>query len=188
MSFIPLSLDLTTIDPTAITPKPLEPPYHLFTLAQAGDNEITRRSLYPLVREGVLDDPGCCSEEFERYEDFVTRIYPTSYWLHRETTLLISHGQKWIALSTLAIDETRARTGLTVVSKAYRGTGMASILKQHLLDQRRATSGNPSRSYKQAHARNQHQIGLCGLLRLFVCWFYDKGSYLKVRAFVIYPI
>ncbi|MGX9706124.1 N-acetyltransferase family protein [Laceyella tengchongensis] len=133
MSFIHLSLDLTTIDATAISPKPLEPPYHLFTLAQAGDNEMTRRALYPLVREGVLDDPGCRSGEFESYEDFVTRIYPTSYWPHRETTLLISHGQKWIALSTLAIDGTCAHTGLTVVSKAYRGTGMATILKQHLL-------------------------------------------------------
>jgi RimJ/RimL family protein N-acetyltransferase len=133
MSFIRLSLDLTTVPAKHFVQLSLDPTFTLFTLSQVEDSEATRRSIYELVREGVLDDPGHQSGDFETFSVFVERIYPRCYWQQRETTFLAAHEGKWIGLSTLTINGIEAHSGLTVVTKAYRGRGIATALKRQAL-------------------------------------------------------
>lgn len=132
MSSISLSLDLTTHTTHYAQPS-LDSTFTLFTLSQVNDNETTRQTLYRLVREGVLDDPGYQSNDFESYHDFIEHIYPKYYWDQRETTFLALHDGKWIGLSTLSINGSEGHNGLTVVTKEYRGSGIATALKQKMI-------------------------------------------------------
>lgn len=132
MSSITLSLDLTKQAIYDNNPS-LNPSFTVFTLSQVDDNEATRQAVYQLVREGVLDDPGHRTGDFESYPDFVEKIYPTCYWQQRETTFLALHNGKWIGLSTLTVKESEGFNGLTVVAKEYRGYGIATALKQKMI-------------------------------------------------------
>ncbi|MDQ0417156.1 RimJ/RimL family protein N-acetyltransferase [Croceifilum oryzae] len=131
MKLIDLSLDLAKTTPPILSS--LDPMYHFFTLSSEENTEEVRQKLYHLVREGVLDDPGHKSGDFETYEDFIKNIYLHHYWKHRETTFLASHNGKWIGLTTLSIHGHKGHNGLTVVTKEYRGTGIATVLKQKMI-------------------------------------------------------
>ncbi|SDY75759.1 GNAT family N-acetyltransferase [Thermoactinomyces sp. DSM 45892] len=131
MTSIHLSLDLTQT--TLSTPPSMDPNYYFFALSSEEDSEKNRKMLYELVREGVLDDPGHKSGDFETYHDFINNIYYKHYWKHRETTFLASHHGKWIGLTTLTVNGNKAHNGLTVVTKEHRGFGIATALKQKMI-------------------------------------------------------
>ena len=118
---------------TADTESAIEPlrkaGYRFFTLAQTPDDEATRRKLYALVREGVLDTTGF-SGEFETYEAFAERIYLPSYRQHAESQFLAAYGDEWVGLSSLVLDTAEGgKFGLTAVTRPYRGVGLARALK-----------------------------------------------------------
>lgn len=104
--------------------------YRFFTLAEAKDDEATRRKLYALVREGVERTPGF-SGTFEDYEVFVDRIYVPSYRGHAESQFLAAFGDDWVGLSSFVrTSGTRGKFGLTAVTHAHRGLGLARALKR----------------------------------------------------------
>lgn len=132
MEDIKLTLDLTSVpavDSEAATRPLMGAGYRFLTLAQAGDNEATRRKLYGLVREGVYDTPGFTGE-FESYEAFIERIYIRSYWLHAESQFLAAYADDWVGLSSfVGQPDGSGIFGLTVVTREHRGRGVARALK-----------------------------------------------------------
>lgn len=127
------------VDAEAVTQPLVRAGYRFFTLAQTPDDDLTRRKLYALVREGVTDTTGF-SGEFEDYEVFVERIYVRSYWQHAESQFLAAHGDQWVGLSSF-VRETggRGRFGLTAVTRPHRGHGLARALKVLALEYARAS-------------------------------------------------
>ncbi len=136
MQDLKLVLNLESISlPTADVPPSLpEAGYRFLTLAQVGDSEPARRNLYTLVREGVEDTPGFTGE-FETYLAFIKRLYRPSYQEHAESQFLALYGEAWVGLSSLVVQPgSRAIFGLTVVTKAHRGRGIARALKLSALE------------------------------------------------------
>ena len=131
MDDLRLTLELET--PMADTESFVEPlrkaGYRFFTLAQTADDEATRRKLYTLVREGVLDTTGF-SGEFENYGAFVERIYAPSYRQHAEGQFLAAYGDEWVGLSSFILENAgQGKFGLTAVTRPHRGLGLARALK-----------------------------------------------------------
>ena len=137
MQDIKLILDLTSALPPSETETQLslvQAGYRFLTLAQISDDEPARRSLYALVREGVEDTPGFTGE-FESYSTFIERIYEPSYRRHAESQFLALYAETWVGLSSLVVQaKSQAIFGLTVVTKAYRGKGIAHALKRCALN------------------------------------------------------
>ena len=161
MADINLALDLTAaaLPKAKLATRPLvEAGYRFFTLAQAGDDETTRRQLYALVREGVCDTPGF-SGAFESYPAFMERIYTPSYWNHAESQFLAAHAGAWVGLSSFVpqADE-RGLFGLTVVTRAHRGKGLARALK--LLALEYARSCGVDTVVTENHPENAPILGL----------------------------
>lgn len=108
-----------------------------FTLAEAGDTPDTRRRLYELVSEGVVDDPGN-DGTFMGFEEFSERLFEPFYWRWASCQVLAAKGGEWIGLTNLQLREGRvAEFGVTVVKRAHREQGIARALK--LLALRRAS-------------------------------------------------
>jgi RimJ/RimL family protein N-acetyltransferase len=132
MADIKLALDLTAApltDTKSVTRPLVEAGYRFFTLAEAGDDETTRRKLYALVREGVCDTPGF-SGEFEGYQAFMERIYTRSYRQHAQSQFLAAYAGDWVGLSSFVQQaDGQGLFGLTVVTRAHRGEGIARALK-----------------------------------------------------------
>lgn len=132
MADIKLALDLAAAplaDATLATRPLAEAGYRFFTLAEAGDDDTTCCRLYALVREGVLDTPGF-SGKFESYEAFVERIYVPSYRRHAQSQFLAAYEGDWVGLSSFVLlADRQGLFGLTVVTRAHRGKGLARALK-----------------------------------------------------------
>lgn len=133
MSFLHLTLTLDSVPPelnTRLQSARSLPGVRFFTLAEIPDDQACRQRLYPLVREGVLDDPGHGSG-FESYADFCEKIYPRCYRDHAATQFLAASGEEWIGLCSLILNgDHTARAGLTVVKQPGRGQGIATELKR----------------------------------------------------------
>lgn len=161
MADINLVLDLTSVPPPEadpVTQSLFQAGYHFFTLAQAKDDETTRRKLYTLVREGVCDTPGF-SGEFESYEAFVERIYVPSYRNHASSQFLASHAGAWVGLSSFVPQaDGQGLFGLTVVTRAHRGKGIARALKLQAL--RYAKGMGIDRIVTDNHPDNAPILGL----------------------------
>ncbi|MGF7088697.1 RimJ/RimL family protein N-acetyltransferase [Kroppenstedtia sanguinis] len=133
MSFLHLTLTLDPLPPELnnrlSSPRTL-PGVRFFRLVEVPDDEACRQRLYPLVREGVLDDPGH-QGGFESYDEFCERIYSRSYRDHAATQFLAASEEEWVGLCSLTLkgDKT-ARAGLTVVKQSGRGQGIATELKR----------------------------------------------------------
>jgi RimJ/RimL family protein N-acetyltransferase len=103
----------------------------IFRLSSVDDNRETQEKLYSLVQEGVLDDPGQ-NGEFESFTPFMNKIYYPCYWNSRDSQFIASHQDEWIGLSSITVDKEKkiAKCGLTIVKKAHRGQGVATMLKE----------------------------------------------------------
>jgi GNAT superfamily N-acetyltransferase len=100
-----------------------------FRLNEVPDDDETRRRLYHLVREGVLDEPGH-NGSFESFSDFCEKLFDRCYWQHRHTQFIARSGEDWVGLSSVRLSSpTTAECGLTVVQKSFRGQGIATSLK-----------------------------------------------------------
>lgn len=160
MSDLRLTLELAApvADAEGATEPLVSAGYRFITLSQTVDDETTRRKLYALVREGVLDTTGF-SGEFEAYETFVDRIYGPSYRGHAEGQFLALYGNEWVGLSSF-VRETgeRGKFGLTVVTRPHRGLGLARALK--LLALRYAWEVGVRTVVTENHPDNQAIVGL----------------------------
>ena len=124
-----LELEAFTADAESVVEPLRKTGYRFFTLAQTPDDEVTRRKLYALVREGVTDTTGF-SGEFETYGAFTERIYVSSYRQHAESQFLAAYGNEWVGLSSFVLDTAeRGKFGLTAVTRPHRGLGLARALK-----------------------------------------------------------
>lgn len=161
MADIHLTLDLTSVPPPeadSATQSLSQAGYYFFTLAQAEDDETTRRKLYALVREGVCDTPGF-SGEFESYDAFVERIYIPSYRQHADSQFLASYAGDWVGLSSFVPQDVgRGLFGLTVVTRAHRGRRIARALKLQAL--RYANGMGIDRIVTANHPENAPILGL----------------------------
>jgi GNAT superfamily N-acetyltransferase len=165
MADINLALDLTAAaqpEAKSATQPLVEAGYRFFTLAQAGDDETTRHQLYALVREGVCDTPGF-SGEFDSYEAFIERIYMRSYRGHAKSQFLAAHAGAWVGLSSFVPQaDGRGLFGLTVVTQAHRGKGLARALK--LLALEYARSRGVDIIVTENHPENAPILGLNKML------------------------
>ena len=124
-----LELEVFTADTESVTEPLRKAGYRFLTLAQTPDDEATRRKLYALVREGVLDTMGF-SGEFESFEAFAERIYVPSYRQHAESQFLAAYGDEWVGLSSFVLATAeQGKFGLTAVTRPHRGVGLARALK-----------------------------------------------------------
>ncbi|MFC7440110.1 GNAT family N-acetyltransferase [Laceyella putida] len=130
MSFLSLSLDLSKTVPSFSLH---HPEVAIHCLAEMADSKETRLHLYQLVREGVLDDPGNESGKFESYDEFTKNIYPRCYWAQRGGVFLALAGTAWVGLSCITTQGKTGHNGLTVVTRAYRGKGIATLLKKRII-------------------------------------------------------
>ncbi|SHF22662.1 Acetyltransferase (GNAT) domain-containing protein [Seinonella peptonophila] len=103
-------------------------------LSNVNDTPETRKKLYELVKEGVIDDPGQ-NGIFETFDQFSKKIFG-HYWKNNKTQFLATYKGEWIGLCSITIDKEKkvAKCGLTVVKKRYRGYGIASYLKNLSID------------------------------------------------------
>jgi len=158
---IKLTLDLTSVpavDSEVATRTLTEAGYRFFTLAQAGDDEATRRKLYSLVREGVHDTAGFTGE-FERYEAFIERIYTRSYGQHAESQFLAAYADDWVGLSSfVGKPDGGGIFGLTVVTREHRCRGIARALK--LLGLQYAQKNSIGKIVTENHPENAPILGL----------------------------
>lgn len=99
-----------------------------FTLASAGDSIETRSRLYDLVREGVIDDPSN-DGTFMTLAEFSTQLFEPYYWRWADGQFIAAAGSEWIGLTSTQVHDTGAEFGVTVVSRAHRGQGVARALK-----------------------------------------------------------
>lgn len=161
MADIKLALDLAAApltDTEPVTQPLVETGYRFFTLAEAGDDETTRRKLYTLVREGVCDTPGF-SGEFEGYQAFMERIYTRSYQQHAQSQFLAAYAGDWVGLSSFVQQANgQGLFGLTVVTRAHRGKGIARALK--LLALQYAQRGGVKAIVTENHLENAPILGL----------------------------
>lgn len=124
-----LELEAFTADAESVVEPLRKAGYRFFTLAQTPDDEATRRKLYALVREGVLDTIGF-SGEFESFEAFAERLYVSSYRQHAESQFLAAYGDEWVGLSSFVLDTAEQGVfGLAAVTRPHRGLGLARALK-----------------------------------------------------------
>lgn len=161
MADIKLTLDLAVTpltDAKPVTEPLIKAGYRFFTLAQAGDDETTRRKLYELVREGVCDTPGFTGE-FESYRAFMERIYMPSYWQHAQSQFLAAHTGEWVGLSSFVKQvDGQGLFGLTVVTRAHRGRGISHALK--LLALQYARGSGVGAIVTENHPENAPILGL----------------------------
>lgn len=106
----------------------------LTSLAEFPDDQDTRRRLYTLVRQGVLDTPGH-EGDFEPFEVFDQHIFGPSYWTEADSQLIALDGEQWVGLSSLRRGSVPQQSsfGLTVVQPSHRGRGIALALKQQAI-------------------------------------------------------
>lgn len=106
-----------------------------FRLSDVLDNPENQFQLYELVREGVLADPGQ-NGKFESFDQFMDKIYYCCYWNERNSQFIAAIDNNWIGLSSITLDREKklADCGLTVVKKAFRRNGIASMLKEKTIE------------------------------------------------------
>ena len=128
--------DLYTFDLQGYADAPQPDPGSLrcCTLAAFSYTPDTRRRLYALVRQGVLDTPGH-KGGFEPFEVCEERIFWPCYWAESGTQVLALDGASWVGLSSLRRTPSPGVSafGLTVVLPSYRGRGVATMLKRRAL-------------------------------------------------------
>jgi DNA-binding transcriptional MerR regulator/L-amino acid N-acyltransferase YncA len=129
--FFNYELDLTTFDETPYLPTiaALETQGIRFcALADFPDTQETRRKLYDLNTNYVLDNPEKRAPwTFPRFEEFVIR----APWFCREGQFLAVDGDQWIGMAPVSLSpETHSAHNLyTGVLPAYRGRKIATSLK-----------------------------------------------------------
>ena len=129
--FFNYELDLTTFDETPYLPTiaALETQGIRFcALADFPDTQETRRKLYDLNTNYVLDNPEKRAPwTFPRFEEFVIR----APWFCREAQFLAVDGDQWIGMAPVSLSpETHSAHNLyTGVLPAYRGRKIATSLK-----------------------------------------------------------
>lgn len=133
-----LRLNLADASPSvgemeAAVARGVESGLRFFTLATAGDSVESRSRLYELVREGVVDDPGS-DGTFLDFEEFSEQLFEPFYWRWAECQFLAELGDEWVGLTNLQLRDTGAEFGVTVVKRAFRGRGVARVLKLLALD------------------------------------------------------
>ncbi len=104
--------------------------YVFKSLLELGDSEQHCERLYGLVRLAVMDDPAF-EGEFETFEQFNERIWAI-YWNNASGVFIALHGLDWVAMSGVHLDRIinhGARTTLTGTARAYRGLGLAQVVK-----------------------------------------------------------
>lgn len=104
-----------------------------FTLAEVGDSPESRRRLYELVFEGVVDDPSN-DGTFMEFEEFSENLFEPFYWRWAECQFIAAVGDEWIGLTNVQVREDGAVFGVTVVKRSFRGRGVARALKLLALD------------------------------------------------------
>ncbi len=104
-----------------------------FMLETAGDSVESRSRLYELVREGVVDDPSN-DGTFMGFEEFSEQLFEPFYWRWAECQFLAAVGDEWVGLTNLQLRDSGAEFGVTVVKRAFRGRGVARVLKLLALD------------------------------------------------------
>ncbi|UBV45284.1 GNAT family N-acetyltransferase (plasmid) [Deinococcus taeanensis] len=122
-------------------------------LSDFPDSPDTRRRLYLLVRQGVLDSPGS-DGDFPSLEDFNAFIFGPSYWAEADTQVLALDGEAWVGLSSLRRTSQPGVSGfgLTTVDRSYRGRGVALALKRRALE--RAAARGDHRVTTEVHPDN----------------------------------
>ncbi len=132
---VPVMLDLTTYDPAAFTPPPLDG-LRLRSWAEAGDTPAHRRKLHALICRLDRDVPthGVRPEDvpFAEFEKDFTR----PAWASDALVLAETGAGEWVGLSQIGFQEQTGIgwTFLTGVLPDYRGRGLAFALKLRALD------------------------------------------------------
>ena len=119
------------LEPLAPALLPIPTGLRIVRLADFPDEPDTRRRLYALVRQGVLDTPGH-QGDFETFEVFSDHIFGPSYWEEADSQLLALDDTNWVGLTSLRRTEIPQQSafGLTVVLPSHRRRGLALALKQ----------------------------------------------------------
>jgi len=95
------------------------------TLADAGNTPEAHRKLYDLNRQTSLEAPG--EDSFPSFEEFLEDIVHAS-WFRPDSQIVAAHGERWVGLGAVGIDEKRAFQAFTGVDRDYRRQGLALAL------------------------------------------------------------
>ena len=130
--------------------------FRFFTLAESADSFVASQKLYPLVKQGILDDPE--NDDFETFEQFCEYIFVPSYWSRRDEQFLASYNGEWVGLSSISVNKPSAKFGLTVTHRAYRKRGLGRALK--LLALKYAAEQEVSEVFTENHPSNHAMLYL----------------------------
>lgn len=84
------------------------------------------------MREGLVDDPAS-DGTFLSCEEFSERLFEPFYWRWAECQFLAAAGDEWVGLTNLQLRDEGAEFGVTVVTREFRGRGVARALKLQAL-------------------------------------------------------
>ncbi|MFJ8113216.1 GNAT family N-acetyltransferase [Streptomyces sp. NPDC096132] len=132
---------------------PLQPPPPGVELRTGADFADDPRPLFALDAEAGSDEPSDVPTEFTDYEAWVEEYWKHPH-LHRELTSVAVADGRPVAFSVAHTDGSgRYGTGMTGTARAYRGRGLAKLVKNDSLHRAR-TAG-----YTEAYTGNDSDNG-----------------------------
>lgn len=143
-----LRLDLTT---GSLPPVPDVPPgIELRTVADFADDP---RPIFELDAETNLDEPGDVSWEFTDYEAWLRETWHHPLERHDLATVAVADGRPVSFTAVRGDGGTRYGTGMTGTARAWRGRGLAKLVKADSLHRARAAG------FTEAHTGNDRTNG-----------------------------
>ncbi|WP_425835680.1 GNAT family N-acetyltransferase [Streptomyces fractus] len=128
-----LRLDLTT---GTLPPRQPLPPH--VELRTASDYAADPRPLFDLDAETVADEPGDIPTEFTDYEQWLGDTWHHPLLHHDLTTVAVVDGRPAAFTAARTDGEGRYSTGMTGTARAFRGRGLAKLVKNDSLHRARA--------------------------------------------------
>ncbi len=126
-----LSLDLANWDASVLTPKldqAMQSGIRFVTFAELGDNLENQQKLYALNKALAATIPRDQPQEFASFETYVERRLTPKIMPHEGINIALDSDQ-WIGMSQLSLEDGYAFNQMTGVLPAYRGRGIAQVLK-----------------------------------------------------------
>lgn len=143
-----LRLDLTT---GSLPPVPAVPPgVELRTAADFADDP---RPVFELDAEAVLDEPGDVAWEFTDYEVWLRETWHNPLLRHDLATVAVADGRPVAFTAVRGDGGTRYGSAMTGTSRAWRGRGLAKLVKADSLHRARAAG------FTEAHTGNDRTNG-----------------------------
>ncbi len=125
-----LSLDLTHWDEPSLTaPDQTQmSDVRFVTYAELGDNAVNRQKLYTLNKMLSATIPRDQPQPFADFDAYVERRLSNKTMPHDGIFIALMDGE-WIGMSQMSLEETCGFNQMTGVLPAYRGRGIAKVLK-----------------------------------------------------------